>query len=408
VSARVDVFEEPDLVALLADDPELLAVADAIAATSAAGRPRPWRAAFMAAALVAAVGVAAVAIWERTESPSLVERALAAVGEGPVVHVVIEEPTENVYVDLDSGERRRQLRQTELWIDEGRSLEHLITRIDGRVVDELLVTPELLASPNPPVYTCAWITDHPAAAKRARVSCDPKDAHLGYRPQLDPALAAFVDGYRSALEQGKAREVGTGELEGKSVTWVSFAGEWTADVAVEEDSGKPLQVRRGGRTYDVLMLETLSSSESNFRAPDRDRPRPVAGTAGTERSIPVTDAPRWVPDALWAGPAVRAFPLTHVELQFPTTGYGPHSARPVERGVGVELQYGHDAPVVIQQSREPQMAYGWHSDAIAREGTVLLGSFGGWLVRDGVYVRISSQDADVVVEVARALTPIGG
>jgi hypothetical protein len=155
------------------------------------------------------------------------------------------------------------------------------------------------------------------------------------------------------------------------------------------------------------MLETLSSSEAHFRAPDRDRPRPVAGRAGSQRSIPVADAPRWVPDALWAGRAVRGFPLTHVELQFPTTGYGPNSGRPVERGVGVELQYGHDASLVIQQSREPQMAYGWHRDAIAREGTVLLGFFGGSLIRDGVYVRIWHPDPEVVLDVARALTPIG-
>jgi hypothetical protein len=408
VSARVDVFKEPDVVALLADEPELLAVADAIAATMPVRRlTRRWPA-LMAAALTVVVALVAVAAWERAGSSSLVERALAAVGEGPVAHVVIEQPTENVYVDLRSGERTPQLQQVELWIDERRSLEHKIIRIDGRVVEEMLVTPELLASPHPPVYTCAWITAHPAAAKRARVSCDPKDAHLGYTPQLDPALANFVDGYRSALENGTAKEIGSGEIDGRPVTWLSLQHAWTAEVAVDEDTGKPVRVRRAERSYDVLLLETLSASEGNFRARERTRPQPVSGSAGAQGPIPLAKAAEWVRGAHWAGPTVRGLSLSEVELQFPTTGFGPDSGRPVERGVGVTLVYGHDGELRIQQSTKPQMAYAWNSGALPREGTVLLGFFGGWLIKDGVYVRIWSQDPNIVLEVARALRPIEG
>jgi hypothetical protein len=410
VSSHVKAFKEPDLVALLANEPELLAFADAIATTKPVRRSRRLWPALMAASLAVVVAFAAVAVGERAGSPSLVERALAAVGEGPVVHVVIEEPTENVYVKLDSGERIPQLRQVELWIDERRSLEHKLIRVDGTVVDEMLVTPELLASPNPPVYTCAWITAHPAAAKKARVSCDPKDAHLDYTPQLDPALANFVDGYRSALQKGTAQEIGNGEVDGRPVTWLSLQVEngRTAEIAVDEDAGKPVRVRERGRTYDVLLLEALSASRSYFRAREQRRPQPVYGRVGAEGPISLTEANEWMPGALWPGPTVHGLPLSLVELQFPTTGFGPRSGRAVERGVGVELRNGDHSPVVIQQSRKPQMAYAWLPYAVPHGGTVLLGGFGGWLIQDGVYVHIRSQDPDVVVEVARALRPIAG
>jgi hypothetical protein len=408
VSSHVKVFKEPDLVALLADEPELLAFADAIATTKTGRRSRRRWPALLVASVTVVVALAAVAVWERGGTPSLVERALAAVGEGPVVHVVIEQQTENVYVELESGERIPQLQQIELWIDERRRLEHRLTHIDGRVVDEMLVTPELMASPHPPVYTCAWITAHPAAARKARVSCDPKNAHLGYTPQLDPALANFVDGYRSALQKGAATEIGNGEIEGKPVTWLSLQVEngRMAEIAVDEDTGKPVRVRERSRTYDVLLLETLGASEGNFRAREQRRPQPVYGSAGAKRPIPLNDASEWVPGALWPGRTIRGRALSLVELHFPTTGFGLRSGRPVERGVGVELRYGDHSPIVIQQSREPQMAYAWYFEAVPRERTVLLGFRGGWLVKNGVYVRIWSQNPDVVVEVARALRPI--
>jgi hypothetical protein len=410
VSARVDVFKEPDLVALLANDPELLAVADAIAATTTRrSRRRTWTA-LLTASLVLAAVLAGATVWDGGGRPSLVERALAAVGNGPVVHVVTEAVTENVYVDLETGKRTPQLAQIELWIDEKRERERRLVRVEGRLVEDMLVTPELLAAPNPPVYTCAWITAHPAAAKKARVSCDPKDAHLGYTPQLDPALANFVDGYRSALENGTAKEIGNAEIDGRAVTWLSLQVESgrTAEIAVDDDTGKPVRVRERGRAYDVLVLELLGASEGNFRAPEQRAPQPVSGRAGAEGPISVSEATEWVPGALWPGPTVRGRPLSLVELQFPTTGFGPRSARPVERGVGVELRYGDRAPVMIYQSREPQMAYAWHGYVIPRAGAVLLGGFGGWLVKDGVYVRILSLDPDVVLEVARALRPIEG
>jgi hypothetical protein len=414
MSARVDVFNDPDLVTLLADEPELLAVADAIAITTPVRVRKAAWSLLLAAALALAVGLAAVTVWDGGGRASLVDRALAAVGEGPVVHAIIRTSTENahwsenVYVDLETGERTPQQGQTEIWFDKAQAREHTVTRVEGRVVSDLLVTPELLASPDPPVYTCAWITAHPEAAKRVGVGCDPKDANLGYTPQLDPALATFIDGYRAALERGTAKEVGKGEIDGRSVTWLSLAlpRGGTEQVAVDDETGRPVRVRRAARAYDVLLLETLGRSEGDFRAP-KVKVEPASGRVGAAGFIPVAEAPEAVPGALWAGPAVSGLRLSEVELQHPTTSFGPDSDRPPVRGVGVELRYGERGQIRIQQSRAPQMAYAWYSDALVpRTGSVLLGFSGGWLRRDGVYIRIWSQDPVVVVEVARALRPI--
>jgi hypothetical protein len=411
MSARVDVLREPDIVILLRDEPELLAVADAIATTRPVARRKRARPASLAVALALLLALATLNLWGGDRA-SLMERALAAVGEGPVVHAVIRAPTENVYVDLQTGERTPHQLETEIWFDQERKLEHTITRVEGHVVDEALLSPASDTGSNPTVYSCAWITAHPAEAKKAGVSCDPKDAHLDFTPQLDPALANFVDGYRAALKDGRAKEIGKGELEGKDVTWLSLdlPGGGTEQIAIDDETGQALQVQREDRTYDLVVLEALSRSEGDFRIRER-RPQPASGTAGAVGPIPLAEAPDWVPGALWPGPSVRDLALSEIELQFPTTGFGRDSGRPVERGVGLELRYGDHSEIRIQQSSTPQAAYAWNRfvyHAAPPEGTVLLGFFGGWLVKDGVYVRIWNPDPDVVLDVARALTPIEG
>jgi hypothetical protein len=409
VSTHVNVFREPDAVALLADEPELLAVADAIATTRPIRRhSRAWPA-LLVVAVALSVALSALTFWEAGDRATLVDRALAAVGNGPVVHAITRAPTGNVYVDLGTGERTPQHAETEIWFDQARKTDHTIRRVEGRVIEDMLLSPSSDTGPRPTVYSCAWITAHPVEAKKAGVSCDPKNVHLDFTPHLDPALANFVDGYRAALEDGRAKEVGKGELDGKAVTWLSLAlpGGGAEEIAIEDETGRALQLRRGAQTYDVVVLEALARSHGDFRAPER-RAEPGSGSAGRVGTIPLAEAPTWVPGALWPGATVQGLSLSDVELQFPTTGFGRDSGRPVERGVGIYLRYGRHSEIRIQQSREPQMAYAWgHPDAVPRRGTVLLGFFGGWLVKDGVYVRIWSQDPDAVVEVARALRPIG-
>ena len=98
---------DPELLELLADKPELLAVADGVAATQkppkrSLVRRRSTR--FAAVAALAAAAVAALLVLPQGEH-GIVDRAIAAIGDGRVLHMVVEVPTGTTYVDLRSGHR---------------------------------------------------------------------------------------------------------------------------------------------------------------------------------------------------------------------------------------------------------------------------------------------------------------
>ena len=379
-------------------------------------RPAP---AWLVVAVAVAAAVAVLAWPFEAERGGVLERALAALGDGPVVHAVLETQTGAVYVELATGREWPQRRRVELWHDQARRIRHTIVSIEGRVSDELLQTPDGGVSSGGPIYTCRWILEHPVEARRAGVSCAPKDAPASDAPLLEPALSAFVDGYRSALRSGRARELGGGRVNGRAVTWLELdlRDGGSEQVAVDDESGRPLRVRvlRDGQSswsYDVLAIEALGADEGNFEQPKPVGPTPASGQVRESDAIPLADAAEVLPGALWAGPRVGALELREVRRTVLTTGYGPRSGREPTRGPGVELEYGAGgrfgrANVWIGQSRAPQIAYRWLAGAHPPPGTLLLTGFGGLLVRDGVYVTIYAPTPDAIVAAARQLEPIG-
>ena len=99
-------IRDPEVLEALRDQPELLAIADAVEETQRPLR-RTHRRVFTRAAVVVAVGAAAlvaVLLWpsDGNRSPIL-ERALAAIGDGPVLHVVTQVPSGQELVDLQTG-----------------------------------------------------------------------------------------------------------------------------------------------------------------------------------------------------------------------------------------------------------------------------------------------------------------
>src|SRR5205823_957224 len=114
----------------------------------------------------------------------------------------------------------RVLVRTEVWFDAAKKLRHTVTTKDGRVVEDVLETPEEVLSEEGPVWTCARIARHPVEATRDRVSCNfngdngttPRDVPET-PPVLEPALATFLSGYRQALESGHAHIVGEGTID---------------------------------------------------------------------------------------------------------------------------------------------------------------------------------------------------
>lgn len=112
---------DSELLELLRDEPELLALADAVASTPPPQRRhgRAWRRAGAAVALAAALALAVTTPWQRGggRGVGIVDRALAAVGRGPVTHAVVK-VSDGVRIRLETGKRAPASTKIETWSDE--------------------------------------------------------------------------------------------------------------------------------------------------------------------------------------------------------------------------------------------------------------------------------------------------
>jgi len=173
----------------------------------------PLRAA-VAFAVSGAVAVAVLAWPFQGQQGGVLERALAAIGDGPVLHVVLRDEVGGTLVDLRSGERQPVHGENEVWYDIDRGLVHSISRF-GDVVQHEEV----------------------------------------YEPKEPPTeLRALAREYRQALESGTARVAGEGVVEGEAVTWITIRSELLPDVADGRDHEWAQQVAVSGRTFRPVAL----------------------------------------------------------------------------------------------------------------------------------------------------------
>lgn len=402
----------PDLevVELLAEEPTLLAIADAVAVTQSRPRRRSLLPRMLAATvLVAAVAALALALPLGHGERSFVSEALAAIGAGPVLHARISARLpQTTVVELGSGRDAPQTIELEYWFDESRGRLRTVVRHGGVLTDEILQTRTGATSSRGPVRLAA-----------------------GARPALDPALASFVTGYREALERGEAQVVEEGELDGRRVVWLLLtAGEERERVAVDADGYKPLLItpldRQGVASpfsWHVDLVEAAARVEVDFAPP---RPRPPAPFRGDVReseplsSGQVAGAVAW--PALWLGQSWRGLRLVSLERQMLTRGYPPGGSVRVTEGQGLRLRYAVDGEaryVELSQAPFPEPAYAFtggettfNGNPVPPEGSLELGgperAAIGQLRRDGVYVTIWASDRQLALEAARDLRRIAG
>jgi hypothetical protein len=262
-----------------------------------AGAPRR-RALIPLGGLTVALLIAALTLfqpWGR-ESPSFLERALAAVDDGPVVHAVLRGDWGGTNVDLETGARTPVHGENEIWYDTERRLIRWVIRLGDSINEDRVYDPE----------------------------------------RVSPELVALGRDYRAALESGSARIAGEETIDGRRATWIvvesamlpdSSGGklhEWTQQVAVSNETFKPVATRdtRDGRpgpgTFQrVLQLETLPAGEGDFT------PGSAAGsdegiyylsgsdTAGLDEVAGVLGRP-----PLWLGGAHAGLPFTRVSETF--------------------------------------------------------------------------------------------
>ena len=161
-------------------------------------------------------------------STSTLDRALAAAGDGRVLHLVFEGSLPKQLVNLETGERTVLRGRHEVWFEPGAGARERET-FDGVV---------------------QW------------------DAHND-SPHGREIYASLGAGYRDALRSGQAKVVG----ETASVYWIRISE--GHDVAVSRESYRPVSMRVGGMPETrITTYETLRSMPPAERAVARRRPGP--------------------------------------------------------------------------------------------------------------------------------------
>lgn len=289
-----------EVLELLREEPELLAIADAVYEVERVPR-RSFRrrrtVAAVAAAAAALFAFALISPWERGDGRGLVlERALAALDtRGPVLHVV-SEASEGLRVELKTGKTTRRKTIQELWYDPSRRLLRTVLRRDGRVA-----------------------FDRTGSVSRAELQ-----AVVG----LTGPFAGAADYYREALRSGKARVVGTGDWRDRPVYWLELDLPAPAGlrIGIDRRTYQPLIMKvlaaDGGETrfeVGLLRLEYVSRAEAPFGKVIEDAWKFEGGGGGfgtVRPSLSVTEARTvlGVP-AVWAGWRFADFPLVEIALE---------------------------------------------------------------------------------------------
>ncbi len=263
---------------------------------------RWWVVRVASVAVVVAIAAVVVLAWpfQANRGGSVLDRALAAVGDGPVVHVVLRGEWGGTVVDLNSGERRPVYGEEETWYDTARGLVHTIWRLGGVVQGEQL-----------------------------------------YEPKQPPAeLEALGRDYKRALETGTAHITGDDTIDGEPVAWVTIHSEllpdvadgkdheWAQQVAVSRRTFKPVALRetRDGRPgpqtgHRVLQLEFLPAGAGDFSAPNARSDERRIFKQGRQPSQREQAHTTLGGTPLWLGREYRGLKLAGVYHQTTSTGH---------------------------------------------------------------------------------------
>ena len=332
---------------------------------------------------VAAAVLLAVLFWPgggRTHD--VVEKARAALGKGPILHLVYRQPSGLQLVELRGNRTIVPAYETELWTDRKLEHRHMIMRLNGHAISELLPDDR-----NGPV------------------------ARLG---TIDPAFAALWTGYRDALERGTAKVERSGRLFGRPVYWLRFppAGPSRTGslVAIDRRTFRPLAFRYGRHFQVRVLLARLKGYDpADFRRRTTALDPLDGGASASSGSSSSPAGPKHpVRPWLTAGPAVAGLRQTAVS-PFTESSRG-RTAR------GVAVDYGSNTgsrSVRIEQLKRPPDRSAWHGIPRGFVGVVEGETSGsnfrarplwtGNLVVDGVYVTIQSSSRRVLLAAARAL-----
>jgi hypothetical protein len=340
-------------------------------------------------------------------SPLATERALAAIGDQPVIHVVIERmQPRSTTIDLTSGATTPQFDRTELWFDGARSLFRVRFTLGGAFVSELLQTPRGSFSP--------------AGAEGLATTA----------PRLDPGLAGFTTRYRAALKSGQAKVVGTETIDGRKaiVIRIRVRAGLNEDVAVDAHSYRPLRLRYSTRAGTspwrerIIAIETLARNKGQFARPTRwTTPRPTEQMQNDGRVLSQHQAATALGQrAEWPGLSVSGIALARLALTKVTTRWSDGRQT---KAHGLNFSYGssrrmnrwgHWLIVTEGTSRMATMSYSVFDLPPLAPGKLRLVGLGGaggahamWegiMRKDGLYFFMRSRQRSLILDAARSMT----
>jgi hypothetical protein len=333
---------------------------------------RPYRLAAVAALVAVIAGV--VAFWPASEGTggSVLDRALAATGEGTVLHMVYEGELPRALVDLETGERTEVRSQNEIWFDPEAGFRQTET-FDGVVQSDIVLGPDEMAEHTASIYS---------------------------------SLGA---GYREALESGRAQVVGEDTVDGTAVYWIRI--EDGHDVAVSKDSYEPAYIRVSMNGTPALTrivtYETVEPGSAPLEAQGAPPTLQDVSTAyGAE--VDLADAASLLGrEPVWAGSSLHGFPLDSVRsLSLPTVD----GAVP-----GLSLMYGstEGGGPHVELSESATAAEGLTMlvgvvGYVPPEGTALVAGSQALVGMNGLVVAIHAPDEETAISVARLLQPYSG
>jgi hypothetical protein len=240
-----------------------------------------------------------VAPWKASERVSILDRALAAAGDGPVLHVVFRGGWGATLVDLKTGERQPVYGEREVWFDPNRNLVHQISRFGGVVEGD----------------------------------------ELYERNKGDRELTALWRDYRPALENGTARLVGEDVVDGIPVYWIIVRAQMLPDVADHKNHEFAQQVAISRETFKpvamkytrdrqpspdsiehIARFETISVEEANFTSAPEKSLNGVAMMEG-RNAIDISQAAKALGGTpYWLGDRFQGLPLGAVQEVYSATG----------------------------------------------------------------------------------------
>jgi hypothetical protein len=385
------------VVELLRDDPELVRLAERVAELADQPREVPGRGRHKlvvagAAVIVAAAVVAAAALpLVSDHAPRISDQALAAVGSDRVLHIeVARTVADDRTVDLATGKQRPTLLTVESWFDEQSRRLHVVERRNHGVVAETVGTAQRVTN---------------AAI-----------------PRLDPALALFLTGYRSALRQGRVRDLGNAIVHGRRVRWLAIVGVHPRGerVAVDPGTFAPRLIEERDRIrWTVSRLASVPFAAAVFRLSRRIPLAPSAGgVVSHHRSSPAQARKLLGLPVLGVGRSDLGLRLDSLEVERLSSAFARSAHRRPLRSTGVSLTYRmpDGGAVEVREAPRPLPAYAFSRgvtfsfDPIPRAGTMQLTTIGGaWLGQlrsHRLYVTITGPDPATVVGAARSLRPI--